>query len=55
MAWPGLGELLFRAVQSHDVHLIAGCAVAASVFLGAGVLMSDLALVAVDPRVEEAA
>jgi peptide/nickel transport system permease protein len=52
MAWPGLGELLYRAVQSHDVNLIAGCAVAASTFLAAGVLLSDLALAAVDPRVE---
>lgn len=55
MAWPGLGDLLYRAVQSHDVHLIAGCAVAASIFLAAGVLLSDLALAAVDPRVEAVA
>ncbi len=55
MAWPGLGDLLYRAVQSHDVNLIAGCAVAASIFLAAGVLLSDLALAAVDPRVERPA
>ncbi len=52
MAWPGLGELLYRAVQSHDINLIAGCAMAASVFLAAGVLLSDLAVAAADPRVE---
>jgi peptide/nickel transport system permease protein len=55
MAWPGLGDLLYRAVQSHDVNLIAGCAVAASIFLAAGVLLSDLALAAADPRVEATA
>lgn len=55
MAWPGLGDLLYRAVQSHDVNLIAGCAVAASIFLAAGVLLSDLALAAADPRVEVSA
>jgi peptide/nickel transport system permease protein len=52
MAWPGLGELLYRAVQAHDVNLVAGCAVAASMFLGAGIFISDLALAAADPRIQ---
>ena len=54
MAWPGLGQLLYSAFVARDTFLIAGCAVAASVFLAAGVLLSDIALAIVDPRVEAA-
>jgi peptide/nickel transport system permease protein len=52
MSWPGLGQLLYWAFVSRDTFLIAGCAVAASVFLAGGVLLSDIALALVDPRVE---
>jgi peptide/nickel transport system permease protein len=53
MSWPGLGQLLYRAFVSRDTFLIAGCAVAASLFLAAGILLSDIALALVDPRLEE--
>lgn len=52
MSWPGLGQLLYSAFVARDTFLIAGCAVAASVFLAAGILLSDIALALVDPRVE---
>jgi peptide/nickel transport system permease protein len=54
-AWPGLGSLTFEALRARDLHLVAGCAAAGAAFLALGILASDLALAAVDPRVEEPA
>ena len=54
MSWPGVGQLMFQALVSRDIHLAAGCAAAASLALGAGVLLADVALAAVDPRIREA-
>lgn len=51
-SWPGLGDLMYAALTARDIHLVAGCAAAGSVFLAAGILMSDLLLALVDPRVE---
>jgi peptide/nickel transport system permease protein len=53
MSWQGLGDLMFQALQARDLYLIAGCAATGSAGLAAGILLSDLALVAIDPRVEE--
>ncbi len=53
MAWRGLGDLMFQALQSRDLYLVAGCAAAGSCGLAFGILLSDLALAAVDPRVED--
>jgi len=55
MSWTGLGDLMYQALQSRDLYLVAGCAAAGSFGLAVGILLSDLALVAVDPRVEESA
>lgn len=55
MGWPGLGDLMFEALVSRDLFLVAGCAAAGSVFLAGGILLADLALLAVDPRIEESA
>jgi peptide/nickel transport system permease protein len=52
MGWPGLGFLTLEALRARDVHLVAGCAAAGSLFLAAGILASDIALAAADPRVE---
>jgi peptide/nickel transport system permease protein len=52
-AWPGLGSLMLDALRTRDVFLVAGCAGAGAVFLAAGTLISDLALLAVDPRARE--
>jgi peptide/nickel transport system permease protein len=52
-AWPGLGRLMLDAIRTRDVFLVAGCAAAGSIFLGVGTLLSDVALVAVDPRSTE--
>ena len=54
MSWPGLGDLMHQALLSRDLYLVSGCAAVGSLFLAAGILLSDLALLAVDPRVGEA-
>lgn len=55
MSWQGLGDLMFQALQARDLYLVAGCAAAGAACLAAGVLISDVALALVDPRVEESA
>jgi peptide/nickel transport system permease protein len=55
MSWNGLGDLMYQALQARDLYLVAGCAAAGSCGLALGILVSDLALAAVDPRVGEAA
>ncbi len=52
-AWPGLGRLMYDALVSRDIYLVAGCAAAGSVFLAAGTLASDVALAALDPRLRQ--
>jgi ABC-type dipeptide/oligopeptide/nickel transport system permease component len=54
MSWPGLGALMYEALVSRDLYLVAGCAAVGSLFLAAGVLASDVVLAIVDPRVEAA-
>ena len=53
MTWPGIGDLMYQALLGRDLFLAAGCAAAASAFLAAGVLASDIALATVDPRLRE--
>jgi ABC-type dipeptide/oligopeptide/nickel transport system permease component len=43
---------MYEALVSRDLYLVAGCAAAVSVFLAAGILLADLALIAIDPRIE---
>jgi peptide/nickel transport system permease protein len=54
-AWPGLGRLMFDALRARDIYLVAGCAVAGSIFLALGSLLSDLALAVADPRLRDGA
>jgi peptide/nickel transport system permease protein len=49
-SWPGLGRLMFDGLRARDLYLVAGCAVAGSVFLAVGSLLSDVALAVADPR-----
>ena len=55
MSWSGLGQLMYEALQARDLYLVAGCAAVGSVCLGVGILLSDIALAALDPRIEEPA
>jgi len=52
-SWPGLGRLMFDALRSRDLYLVAGCAAAGGAFLAFGALISDVALAAVDPRLRD--
>jgi peptide/nickel transport system permease protein len=48
----GLGLLMLEAVRSLDIYLVMGSVLIGTVLLLAGNLLADLALVAVDPRVD---
>ena len=52
-SWPGLGQLMYEALISRDVHLVAGCAAIGSLFLASGNLLSDVGLAAADPRLRD--
>ena len=54
-SFPGLGRLMYEALVSRDTYLVAGCAATGAVFLAAGTLIADLALVAIDPRLRQEA
>jgi peptide/nickel transport system permease protein len=55
MSWQGLGDLMYQALQARDLYLVAGCAAAGSCGLAFGILVSDLAIAALDPRIDEPA
>jgi len=46
---------MYEALVSRDTYLVAGCAATGAVFLAAGTLIADLALVAIDPRLRQEA
>jgi ABC-type dipeptide/oligopeptide/nickel transport system permease component len=50
-SWPGLGRLTYDALLARDADLAAACAIAAAALLGVAVVLSDVVLAAVDPRV----
>ncbi len=52
-SWPGLGRLLFDALRSRDVWLVAGCGAAGAVSLAVGTTVADVVHAALDPRVLE--
>jgi peptide/nickel transport system permease protein len=49
-AWPGLGRLMYDALRSRDLFLVAGCAAAGGLFLALGTFISDVMLALADPR-----
>ena len=52
-AWPGLGRLMYDALTSRDLFLVAGCALAGAMILAAGNFVADLIRAALDPRVRD--
>jgi peptide/nickel transport system permease protein len=52
--WPGLGTLMYHALQSRDVFLAAGCALVGAIVLAAGNFIADVIRALVDPRVRTA-
>lgn len=53
MSWPGLGRLMYDALVSRDVYLVAGCAAAGALFIGVASFLTDVALTVADPRLRE--
>jgi peptide/nickel transport system permease protein len=51
MSWPGLGPLLLESVQARDLYVVIGAILVSSLVLQAGVFLSDLLLLAADPRI----
>ena len=49
--WPGLGRLMVEAMMARDAGLVAGCAAAAAAGLAVGILVADIGLAVLDPRV----
>ncbi|HZU41278.1 MAG TPA: ABC transporter permease subunit, partial [Terriglobales bacterium] len=49
--WPGLGPLVLDAIMNRDIYVVIGAVMLSTVFLIAGTLVADLALVACDPRI----
>ncbi len=52
-SWPGLGRLLFDALRSRDVWLVAGCGAAGAVSLAVSTTLADVLHAALDPRMLE--
>jgi len=48
--WPGLGRLMYGALEARDMFLAAGCALVGATVLAAGNLVADIARAIVDPR-----
>jgi len=51
LGWPGLGPLFLEAIAARDFYLVIGPVMLSAVFLVAGVLIGDLLLYLVDPRI----
>ncbi len=54
LGWPGLGPLFLEAIAARDFYLVIGPVMLSAVFLAAGILIGDLLLYAVDPRIRTA-
>src|SRR5204862_4113852 len=54
-AWPGLGRLLVAAVGQRDVPVVMGAVLVFALVYVLGNLLVDLAYLAIDPRMRDAA
>jgi peptide/nickel transport system permease protein len=50
-AYPGMGQLFFMAIQQRDSNIISGLVLMYSVMAVLGVLLGDIILTIVDPRI----
>lgn len=50
--WPGLGQLILRAVTAKDIYLVMASLMMGAIMLIVGNLLADLLLKAVDPRIK---
>jgi len=51
-SWPGLGSLLVSAIQTRDYPLVQGCVLVISLSYVLVNLLTDLAYVLIDPRIQ---
>ena len=49
--WPGIGQLVWQAIQRVDIPIIVGTTTVAAVFIVLGNLLADLVAPWVDPRI----
>ncbi len=49
--WPGIGQLMWQAIQALDIPIIMGVTVVAAAFIIAGNLLADLVMPLIDPRI----
>lgn len=49
--WPGVGQLMWQAIQSLDIPIIMGVTVVAACFIILGNLIADLVSPLIDPRI----
>ncbi len=50
--WPGIGQLMWQAIQSLDIPIIMGVAIVAALFIVLGNLIADMIAPLVDPRIQ---
>ncbi|MEK0085556.1 ABC transporter permease [Benzoatithermus flavus] len=50
--WPGIGQLVWQAIQLVDIPVIVGVTAVAACFIVLGNLMADIAAPFVDPRIK---
>ncbi|MFO1090837.1 MAG: ABC transporter permease [Hyphomicrobiales bacterium] len=49
--WPGIGQLMWQAIQSLDIPVIMGVTTVAAMFIIVGNLIADLIAPLIDPRI----
>ena len=49
--WPGVGQLMWQAIQSLDIPIIMGVTVVAACFIILGNLIADMVAPVIDPRI----
>lgn len=49
--WPGVGQLMWQAIQSLDIPIIMGVTIVAACFIVLGNLMADMLAPLIDPRI----
>jgi peptide/nickel transport system permease protein len=50
--WPGIGQLMWQAIQSLDIPIILGVTTVAAIFIILGNLVADLLAPLIDPRIK---
>jgi peptide/nickel transport system permease protein len=50
-AWPGVGQLAFKAIADDDINVVMGTVLVAAVFVVLGNILADVLQVWIDPRI----